>query len=192
MLKDSRNLLWLFPLAALLTAPLWKPLAADFLNPAHPDSSPQIPSAISSGTLSSSEMTGVKFEQSKNGAREWLLTASRLASFENDSYMRLEDVEALFFGETEKNEETRIRSRQARYNADTRQITLLGEVVIQNTKGYEMLTESMVYLAAQKKIRATSSVRITGNNIGVRGNSLLYDTVTGDYILEGNVVCKLW
>jgi hypothetical protein len=35
-------------------------------------------------------------------------------------------------------------------------------------------------------------VNIQGSNIAVSGNELLYDTVTGNYRLEGNVVCRVW
>jgi len=192
MLKDRRNLLWIVPLAALLTLPLWKPFAADFLSPERKTTGSAVPPLTSPRVLSSSEMNGVQFEQSKNGTKEWLLTASRLYSKENDSGMQLEDVKALFFGPTGENEETRIRSQKARYNADTKQITLRGEVVIQNDKGYEMQTDSLEYLAAEKMIRTTSAVNIQGSNIEVSGNQLLYDTVTGNYSLEGNVVCKVW
>ena len=185
-------MLWIVPFAALLTLPLWKPFAADFLSPERKTTGSAVPSLTSPRVLSSSEMNGVQFEQSKNGTKEWLLTASRLYSKENDSGMQLEDVKALFFGTTGENEETRIRSQKARYNADTKQITLHGEVVIQNDKGYEMQTDSLEYLAAEKKIRTTSAVNIQGSNIEVSGNQLLYDTVTGNYSLEGNVVCKVW
>lgn len=192
MLKDSRNLLWIVPLCALLTMPLWKPFAADFLSPERKEADSVAPSLTASRSLSSSEMTGVQFEQSKNGKKEWFLTASRLSSSENDSFMKLEDVKALFFGKTGEAEETRIKSQKARYNSDTRQITLQGDVVVQNDKGYEMKTDSLEYLADEKKIRTTSAVNIQGNNITVSGNQLLYDTVTGNYSLEGNVVCKVW
>jgi LPS export ABC transporter protein LptC len=192
MLKDPRNLLWIVPLTALLTLPLWKPFAVGFLIPERKETGSAAPSLTSSRALSSSEMTGVQFEQSKNGVKEWLLTASRLYSTENDSDMKLEDVKALFFGTTGKNGETRIRSQKAKYNADTKQITLQGGVVIQNDKGYKMQTDSLEYLAAEKKIRTTSAVNIQGSNIQVSGNQLLYDIVTGDYSLEGNVVCKIW
>ena len=56
--------------------------------------------------LTSTEMDGVNFEQSKNGIKEWFLTASRLYSTENDSDMKLEDVNALFFGTAGENKET--------------------------------------------------------------------------------------
>ena len=141
---------------------------------------------------SSSEMTGVRFEQRKKGVREWLLYASRLYSAGNDADMRLEEVKALFFGTAGKSEETRIRSQKARYNAGTKQMTLQGDVVIVSDKGYEMQTESLEYLAAEKKIKTTSAVKIKGSNIEASGNRLLYDTLTGNYSLEGNVVFKIW
>ena len=191
MLKDRRNLLWIVPLVALLTLPLWKPFAADFLSPERKTDS-AAPSLTTPRILSSSEMKGVQFEQSKNGTREWLLTASRLYSKENDSGMQLEDVKAIFFGAAGENEETRIRSQKARYNADTKQISLQGNVVIQNDKGYEMQTESLEYLGKDKKIKTTSKVKITGSNIAVSGESLMYDLESGNYRLEGNVVCKIW
>jgi LPS export ABC transporter protein LptC len=189
MLKDPRNLLWIIPLAVLLAMPLWKPTASRILSPVRKEIDvPAPPSLTSKRALSTSEMNGVQFEQSKNGAREWYLTASRLYSTEQDPDMKLEDVKALF-GD---NEATSIRSQTARYNADTKQITLEGKVVIQNDKGYVMQTDSLEYIAAEKKIRTTSAVNIQGSNIEVRGNQLLYDTATGNYRLLGNVVCKVW
>lgn len=190
MLKDPRNLLWIVPLVALLTMPLWKPLAVGILSPPYEETG--TPSLSLTKTLSTSEMNGVQFEQNKNGIREWLLTASRLYSTENDSDMQLEDVKGVFYGPAGGKEKTRIRSQKARYNANTRQITLQGKVVIQDDKGYEIQTDSLEYIAAEKKIRTASAVNIRGSNIDVRGNKLLYDTATGNYRLEGNVVCKIW
>jgi LPS export ABC transporter protein LptC len=192
MMKDPRNILWIVPLAALLTLPLWKPLAADFLSPEREITAPSVPSLTNSRVLTSTEMDGVHFEQSKNGAKEWLLTASRLYSIENNSDMQLEDVNASFFGTPGKSEETRIRGQKARYNSVTKQINLHGGVVIQNDKGYEMQTESLEYLEKEKKITTDSKVKITGNNISVSGESLMYDLNSGNYRLEGNVVCKVW
>jgi LPS export ABC transporter protein LptC len=192
MLKDPRNFLWIAPLVVLLTMPLWKPLAADILTPARKEKGMPAPSLANTDTLSSSEMSGVEFEQIKNGTKDWHLTASRLYKTGRDSDLLLEDVKGLFFGAAGSDEETRIRSQKARYNEDTKQITLQGEVVIQNSKGYEMQTDALEYFAAEKKIRTTSPVNIQGSNIAVSGNELLYDTVTGNYRLEGNVVCRVW
>ena len=120
MIKDPRNLLWIVPLALLLTFPLWKPFAADFLSPERKDSPLPVPTLTNSRILTSTEMDGVHFEQSKNGVKEWFLTASRLYSIENDSAMTLEDVSARFFGSIASNKETDIRSQKARYNTQRR------------------------------------------------------------------------
>ena len=192
MVKDPRNLLWIVPLAVLLTMPLWKPPVADFLSPEHREVVPSFKRPADSSLSVSTDMDGVQFEQSKNGVREWLLTASRLYSIENDSDMQLEDVKALFFGSPGKDGETSIRSEKARYNADTRQLSLQGKVYVQDHRGYEMRTESLEYIAADKKIRTTSAVNIKGSKIEVSGKRLLYDTTTGNYSLTGNVVCRIW
>jgi len=192
MMKDPRNLLWIIPLAVLLTLPLWKPLASDFLIPESDKASHPLPTLTNSGALPATAMEGVHFEQSKDGVKEWLLTADRLYSSENDSDMRFEDVKALFLGSAGENEETRIWSQKARYDTDSRQLTLLGKVEVRNRKGYVMQTESLEYAAVDKKIRTTSPAHVKGNNMEVSGKSLLYDTATGNYSLEGNVVCKIW
>jgi len=192
MLKDPRNLLWFVPLAALLTFPLWKPLAADFLNPVRQEITNSVSSLTNIRDLNSSDMADVEFEQNKNGSREWLLTASRLSRSEGDPDLRFENVKAVFFNSTEGREEARVKSRNAVYNPDTQKITLKGKVVINNNAGYEMQTDAIEYLAAEKKIRTTSTVNILGNNIKVSGNRLVYDTVTGNYSLKGNVVCRIW
>jgi LPS export ABC transporter protein LptC len=192
MLKDPRNLLWFVPLAALLTFPLWKPLAADFLNPVRQEITNSVSSLTNIRDLNSSDMADVEFEQNKNGSREWLLTASRLTRSEGDPDLRFENVKAVFFSSTEGREEARVKSRNAVYNPDTQKITLKGKVVINNNAGYEMQTDAIEYLAAEKKIRTTSAVNILGNNIKVSGNRLVYDTITGNYSLNGNVVCRIW
>lgn len=192
MLKDPRNLLWFVPLAALLTFPLWKPLAVDFLNPVRQEITNSVSSLTNIRDLNSSDMADVEFEQNKNGSREWLLTASRLSRSEGDPDLRFENVKAVFFNSTEEREEARVKSRNAFYNQDTQKITLKGKVVINNNAGYEIQTDAIEYLAAEKKIRTTSAVNIQGNNIKVSGNRLVYDTVTGNYSLKGNVVCRIW
>jgi LPS export ABC transporter protein LptC len=192
MFKDPRNLLWLVPFAAFLAMPLWKPLVAEFLSPERSSKDAPVPSLTATRALTSSEMKNVHFEQNRNGDQEWVLTASRLHSAEGDADLQLVDVSARFFGTKESNREADIRSRKALYNARGQELRLQGEVVIQNNKGYEIRTESLVYLEKEKKIKTDAKVKITGSNISVHGASMVYDVASGDYLLEGNVVCKVW
>ena len=192
MLKDSRNLLWIAPLIVLLTVPLWKPFAVDFLRPERQKTETALESPRSAPNSGGSAMTGVTFQQSKNDTPEWMLTAARLNTTENNPIMHLDDVQANFFGRPGELEETHIKSNRASYNTVTSRITLQGEVLIRDVNGHSMQTESMEYIQADKKIQTTAPVTIQGSNISVRGNRLLYDTATGNYRLEGNVVCRIW
>jgi LPS export ABC transporter protein LptC len=192
MLKDPRNLLWIAPLAVLVTLPLWKPLAENILSPARRQTGAAALSLAAKAVKGSSAMEGVEFEQRRNGTREWRLTAGRMVSAENDPDMLLEDVKGAFFGKAGKREEARVKSRKGTYNTETRQITLAGDILIEDAAGYEMRTDSLDYLAAEQTMRTTAPVTIRGSNIEVSGNRLLYDIGAGKYLLEGNVVCRVW
>ena len=151
-----------------------------------------LPSLSGPRAQARSEMAGVQLEQSRSGIREWFLTAAHLSSMENDAYMELEDVQALFFNAAGKEEKTRIRSRRAKYDAEANRLILEGAVSVKDQQGYEMRTESLEYAESDRKIRSTADVLIQGENIEVTGERLLYDMTTGNYSLAGNVVCRLW
>ena len=192
MLKDPRNLLWIAPLALLVTLPLWQPLAQDILSPARRQSEATALAPVTQAVQGSSTMEGIEFEESRNGTKEWRLTAGRMVSTENDPDMLLDDVQGFFFGKTGNREEARFKSRSGTYNTETRQITLTGDIVLEDAAGYEMRTNSLHYSAAEKIMRTKTPVTVRGSNIEVSGNRLLYDIGTGQYLLEGNVVCRVW
>jgi len=192
MIKYRRNFLWIVPLVLLLSYPLWKPLAAGFLKPEPKTAVHRSPALRDQTIPAGAEMDGVELEQSRDGRREWSLTAERLYRLENESRMSMENVRALFYDAAGKTEETRVRSEKAKYDDGKQLLILQGKVVVQNLQGYEMQTESLEYLGADKKIRTTSAARVEGKNIRVSGRRLLYDVATGNYRVEGNVVFRVW
>lgn len=192
MFKNPRNLLWQVPLAALLTMPFWKPHLADFLSPARNREDIRPPSLAATSDLTISEMHNVHFEQARKGKKEWVISANRLYGTPGDADLGLVDVAASFFSGPNNKRSMDIRSKEARYHAAVQELNLRGDVIIQNMKGYTMQAESLVYLENEKKIKTESDVRITGANISVSGKSFEYDIASGDYRLNGNVICKVW
>ena len=193
MIKEPRNLLWIIPLIGLITFPLWQPVAAKLLRP--PQKAGQQEESIISGTRGTrtAEMLEVDFIQSKAGSKEWQIKAGRMYSLDGEKNVKLENIEALFFGDPGNDAaQTKISSRLARYDADKQHLKLQDQVVISDDRGYEIQTELLHYLGKEKKIKSGSKVQITGSNIAVSGESLMYDIVSGNYHLEGNVVCKVW
>lgn len=193
MIKEPRNLLWIVPLIGLITFPLWQPVAAKLLRP--PTSAGKKADTVlsASSMTRTAEMLEVDFIQSKEGSKEWQIKAGRMFSLDGEKDVRLEDIEALFFGDPGNDAaQTKISSRLARYDADKQHLKLQDQVVINDDRGYEIQTELLHYLGKEKKIKSGSKVQITGSNIAVSGETLMYDIVSGNYRLEGNVVCKVW
>ena len=193
MFKEPRNLLWIVPLIGLLTFPLWQPVAAKLLRPP-PGVEKKADTMLSAPRMTrTAEMLEVDFIQSKDGNKEWQIKAGRMYSQDGEKDVTLEDIEAVFFSDPGNDAvQTKISSRRARYDADKQLLNLQDQVVINDDRGYEIQTESLQYLGKDKKIKTGSKVHITGTNIAVSGESLMYDVESGNYRIEGNVVCKVW
>jgi LPS export ABC transporter protein LptC len=193
MIKEPRNLLWILPLIGLITFPLWQPIAAKILRPPQSVEKKAEAMLFAERGTRTAEMLEVNFMQSKTGRKEWQIKASRMYSLDGEKDIQLEEVEAIFFGDSVKDTgQTQISSRRASYNADQQLLNLHDQVVINDARGYEILTESLEYQGKEKKITTDSEVKITGSNIAVSGERLMYDVESGNYRLEGNVVCKVW
>ena len=193
MIKEPRNLLWAVPLICLISFPLWQPIAAKILKPPHGVNEQVHSMRVALQGTSSGEMLEVDFMQAREDRKEWQIKAARMYSLDGEKDIRLEDVEALFYGKSAQEQgQTRISSRKARYIADSQLLNLQGQVVIRDSKGYEIQTESLNYLDKEKKINTESKVQINGSNISVSGESLTYEVESGNYRIEGNVVCKVW
>ena len=193
MIREPRNLLWIVPLIGLITFPLWQPVAAKLLRP--PSGTEKKADTILSASriTRTAEMLEVDFIQSRAGSKEWHIKAGRMYSLGGEKDVKLEDIEALFFGDPGNHAaQTKISSRLARYDADKQHLKLQDHVVINDDRGYQIQTELLHYLGKEKKIKSGSKVQITGSNIAVSGETLMYDIVSGNYRLEGNVVCKVW
>jgi len=192
-MKEPRNLLWIVPLIGLVTFPFWQPVAAKLLRPPS-GAEKKTDTMLSASRLTrTAEMLEVDFIQNRAGGKEWQIKAGRVYSLDGEKVVKLEDIEAFFFGDAGSDAaQTKISSRRARYDADKQLLNLRDKVVINDDRGYEIQTESLHYLGKEKKIKSGSKVLITGSNISVSGENLMYDIESGNYRLEGNVVCKVW
>ena len=185
--------MWIVPLIGLITSPLWQPVAAKLLRPPASVEKKAATLLSASRLTRTAEMLEVDFIQSREGSKEWQIKAGRMYSQDGEKDAKLEDIKAVFFGEPGNDAvQTRISSRRARYDADKQLLNLQDKVVINDHRGYEIQTESLAYLGKEKKIKTGSKVQITGSNFTVSGESLMYDVKSGNYRLEGNVVCKVW
>jgi len=187
-----KNLFWFIPLLALVTFPLWQPHVKDFLQPTAPMDSPQ----VAAGPEQSLTLAGLTFFLYNKGRQEWRIKASSMYSEEGEKDMRLENVEADFFGETAKGEESPptayIRSDKARYEKERQLLTLRDNVVVTTISGYEMLTDVLYYREDLHQLHATAGVTIIGQGLLLTGREMTYDPERRHLQVDGQVTAEIY
>jgi len=187
-----KNLFWFIPLLALVTFPLWQPHVNDFLRPTAPTESPR----VAVGPDKSMTIAGLTFFLFNKDRREWRIKASTMYSDDGEKDLRLENVEADFFGEKAKGEESaptaNIRSDKARYEKERQLLTLRDNVVVTTTSGYEMRTDVLYYREDLHQLHATAGVTIVGQGLLLTGREMTYDPERQYLQVDGQVTAEIY
>ena len=184
MMTGYRNILWLLPVALLLSWPIWGGAFTSVLAPRGGlDANLVVPQATSSGAGFS--MEGVLFSQLKNGVRDWQIQAKRLFSGEDQDRMQLVTVEAEVF----KNAERRfvITGKEGEYNSKTKILTMRNSVKVQAENGMLIESDSLSYDDQARKITTRSPVQVTGKGMDIHGKGMDYDMQKDSYDVSGRV-----
>lgn len=184
MMTGYRNILWLLPVALLLSWPIWGGVFGRALAPrgglAVNLAVPQTTTAVAGFS-----MEGVLFSQLKNGVRDWQIQAKQLYSGEDQDRMQLVTVEAEVF----KNAERRfvITGQEGEYNSKERIITMRTGVNVQAENGMLVHSDSISYDDQARKITSRSPVQITGKGMDIHGKGMDYDMQKDSYDVGGRV-----
>lgn len=188
---NIRNLFWALPLLSLLTFRFWQPAVALFLSPP----GEHIPApGHGSETDKNLAMTGVVFSQFSDGRQEWRIKAEKLQSEDEEANLKLEQVQAIFFGKQTKNGEllpvTTISSNTAQYEKETKLLTMNDNVVIKTEDGREMRTTQLQYLEEERELRADSKISIIAENFMLQGREMTYSIDRRFLQVSGQVVAE--
>ncbi|MFH1019105.1 MAG: LPS export ABC transporter periplasmic protein LptC [Pseudomonadota bacterium] len=186
MMTGYRNILWLLPVALLLSWPVWGGSITRFLTPRGGLASKTTlaaPQAAATGAGFS--MEGVLFFQLKNGVRDWQIQAKRLYSGDDQDTMQLVTVEAEVF----KNAERRfvITGQEGEYNSKQKTLIMRNGVKVQAEKGMLIQADRLSYDDQARRITTTAPVQITGKGLDIRGQGMDYDMRENSYDVGGRV-----
>jgi len=187
MNMNSRNVIWLVPLALLLTFPLWRiPLAA-FLAPRggyDPALAQNRPDAHDF------TMNTVHITQSHNGKTTLDLIATRAMTGKTTNEFKMEDVNATII--TEQGEHTYVTAKKGIFDKGSSLLSLIDDVVIKKPKDkYEIYTDLLHYNDKTKIANCPGATRLIGDKVTIKGGSLKYNTVSSNYDIGGRVYCTL-
>lgn len=143
-----------------------------------------------SGTLVRSSKADIRIEkakyaETKNGRTEWELEADSAQYFKNDNLTVFENVKVVFYSQNGVN--YTLTGMEGKLRNDSKDMDIVGNVVVTSTDNYQLKTDSLKYIAGVKQISTKDKVFFTGPNISIEGVGFLADMITERVYISANV-----
>jgi LPS export ABC transporter protein LptC len=184
----SRNKIWILPLLAIVSYPLWEPTAAGFLAPR--ESKVTFAKKTTSTDDRNLHLYGITLSQSTGDKLDMVLKADSVATDGEgkDEYF-FEKIDCQLYDE--QGLPTLITGGEALLAVDKNLITIIDDVlVVTGDEKYRIKTDALRYFTLYKVLKTATAVRFrTGGMKEVCGNSMMYDLKTGAFRVGGGVIC---
>jgi LPS export ABC transporter protein LptC len=125
----------------------------------------------SSAGNASQELQKVHFVEDKHGRKTWELEAKTVRLYQDENISVLEDVKVTFYAK-----EGRIfylTGKQGKVFQDSKDVELMGDVVLTSNDGYRLKTQSVSYHHSEKIVSTSDPVEIEGEQIRLTGKGML-------------------
>ena len=115
----------------------------------------------------------IRFVEDKHGKRTWELEAKSIQQFQDQDLMLVEEIKLTFYAD--KGRCFTLSGRQGKVYQSTRNISLVGDVVLTSNDGYRLKTHSVDYHHQERKVTTADPVEIEGEQIRLTGRGMLVD-----------------
>lgn len=113
----------------------------------------------------------IHYSEVKDGGRKWELFAARGEFDKGKNVTRLAEVRFVL-PDAGKNGTVTLRSDQAEYQNDTKNVTLIGNVVARSDSGMEFTTSRVFYDASRSLVTSQDRVRYSDGRLTVEGTGM--------------------
>jgi LPS export ABC transporter protein LptC len=185
--KNTRNLLWIIPLALVISSPLWKQTVTAFLTPRGGYDAGL--AAQASRQQQNFVMDAITITLTTKGKKEWIIKAKRAFTGKTDKELGMIDVNALYM---KKPNPMTVSSNRGTYFVDERHLILIDNVIIKKSKSGEALyTDLLHYYDATKMAVSPVAVDIKGSRFSLQAGRMDYDLSTDGYDFSERVSVEL-
>lgn len=122
------------------------------------------------------KMGGVHLVESRSGSRDWELFARGAEGYEGKNVWALEQMKVIFY--SENGVTFTVTGDKGNIEVATKNMDISGNVVMNSSNGYHFRSESMIYDATTRIIRAPTAIKMEGPKLKnepdmqVEGNSM--------------------
>ncbi len=119
------------------------------------------------------QLKKVRFVEDKQGQKTWELEAESVQQYQEQNVMVLEDVKVTFYAK--EGRIIHLTGKQGKVDQNTKNVDLLGDVVLTSSDGYQLKTHSASYRHSEKIVCTSDPVEIDGEQIRLTGKGMLVD-----------------
>jgi LPS export ABC transporter protein LptC len=115
----------------------------------------------------------IHFVEEKHGKKTWELEAKAIQQYQGQNILRLEDVKVIFYSRDGRL--VTLTGDLGKVHQDSKDMELMGNVVLTSTDGYRLKTQSMSYQHLSKQVKTSDPVEFEGEQITLTGKGMLID-----------------
>ncbi|MEJ2134550.1 MAG: LPS export ABC transporter periplasmic protein LptC [Desulfofustis sp.] len=187
MTLNRRNLVWLIPVLMIATFPLWRLPLSSFLAPRGLDEN-----SVATGTEKEHDfiMQKVLITQNQAGKKTAEIHARQAYTSDKPDEFVLVDIDSDLYDD--QGDMVNIKADSGIYNTQTRHLILNKNVVVsRDSEKQQLFTDLLHYYDEKRIIDSPVPTRMVAERAEIRGSSLRYDIVTGQYLVGGRVYTVL-
>ncbi len=113
----------------------------------------------------------IRFVEDKHGQKTWELEAKSVQQYQDQNIMVLEDIKVTFYAKEGRT--FFLTGKQGKVHQDSKNVDLVGDVVLTSSDGYELKTHSVAYRHLEKIVSTPDPVEIEGEQIRLTGKGML-------------------
>jgi len=113
----------------------------------------------------------IRFVEEKQGKKTWELEAKAIRQYQEENVLLLEDVKVIYYAKDGRS--FTISGNRGKVHQDSKNIELVGNVILTSTDGYRLRTESISYEHSTKQARTSDPIEFAGEQIRLTGKGML-------------------
>jgi len=131
----------------------------------------------------------VRFVEDKHGQKTWELEAKSVQQYQEQNMMVLEDVKVTFYAKEGRT--ILLTGKQGKVYQDSKNVELVGDVMLTSSDGYQLKTHSVSYRHAGRVLSTSDPVEIEGEQLRLTGKGMLVDMEAKTFKILSQVKTQL-
>jgi len=131
----------------------------------------------------------IRFVEDKHGQKTWELEANSVQQYQDQNIMVLEDVKVTFY--TKEGRTLFLTGKQGKVYQDSKNVELVGNVVLTSSDGYQLKTHSVSYRHLGKIVSTSDPVEIEGEQLRLTGKGMWVDMEAKTFKILSQVKTQL-